>query len=156
MKCLACGAEMSVPGKSCKECGAGARAQSFWPRLDDPIFRLWDAQPAHPVRWLAFFFPVAWLAGYGALRASIGLALVFVAGDIAARLLTIAYASGAAFLFTVLVIFYSLKVAMNVNRLVPERGKFNWAAAIGAMVAYLLVVLLLHGPWSSAGPSAAL
>jgi hypothetical protein len=171
MKCLACGAELSVSVKSCDYCGSAvaaaatgaaphtavahlpgtdrteagtAPAQSLWPHPDDLIFRLWNAQPAHPIRWLAFFFPLAWLAGYGALRAAIGLALVFVAGDLVARLLTIAYAQGAAFLFTVLVIFYSYKVAVNADRLVPVRGPFNWAAAIGFMAAYVLLIVLLH------------
>ena len=82
----------AVPAAVTKD--GASPAESLWPHPEDPIFRLWNAPAAHPIRWLVFFFPLAWLAGHGALRAAIGLALVFVAGDLASRLLTIAYASG--------------------------------------------------------------
>jgi hypothetical protein len=170
MKCLACGAEMSASTKFCDYCGsavaaaagsaphkaaatvapvatqpAGGNAQpsSVWPHPEDLVFRLWNAPAAHPIRWLAFFFPLAWLAGYGALRPALGLALIFLVGDIVARVLTFAYVGVSGLLFAVLVIFYSYKVAVNAERLAPVRGKFNWGVAIGFMLAYVVVIALL-------------
>jgi hypothetical protein len=137
-------AAKAVPAAAQPRAEAGkSAATSVWPHPDDLIFRLWNAPAAHPIRWLAFFFPLAWLAGHGAVRAALGLAAIFIAGDLVSRVLTIAYSGAAAFLFAVLVIFYSYKVAVNADRLAPVRGKFHWGMAIGFTLAYVLVIVLL-------------
>jgi hypothetical protein len=163
MKCLSCGSENPVAVKFCEYCGtalsgqtaishaagtprsaaqpvsAPSAASGLWPRLSDPIFHLWREPNGPSFRWLAFFFPVAYLAGYRAERAAIGLTFVFMGLYLAASILAVASAKlGGLFLFAT-VIFYGVKVAFAADRLIQREGGFQWGPAIGFQLIYMVL-----------------
>lgn len=171
MKCPSCGAQATAGGKFCDYCGASLAApavvvpaaavpaaqrpdpgagsgrkdwQSYWPAPSDPVFHLWNQPPTNRFRWIAFIFPLAWLAGYGALRAAIGLALVFIAAGVVDEVLDqVLHWRWADLWFVVLVCVYSYKVSTNVDRLAPSRGEFNWITAFVFMLAYCVLLGIL-------------
>lgn len=165
MKCHACGAESALSTKFCEYCGvavvatAGApplpvraavgaaapasqsatAADSIWPTLADPIFHLWQKSGTNPFRWLAFIFPIGYLAGYGSERAAIGLGGMFLLASIAAKVLSALHVRTDIAL-TVFVLLYSWRVATHVDSLAPRRTDFHWGKAIGFTLLYAIVV----------------
>lgn len=165
MKCHACGAESALSTKFCEYCGvpvaatagapplpvrsaaaaqptvahSAAGADSMWPSLADPVFHLWQKPGTNSFRWLAFIFPIGYLAGYGGERAAIGLGGMFLLASIAARVLAVLHVRTDIAL-TVFVLLYSWRVATHVDSLVPRRTDFHWGKAIGFTLLYAIVV----------------
>lgn len=160
MKCLSCGSENPVGVKFCEYCGtalAGQKATAstasplrsagkpasaavpatLWPSLNDPIFHVWREPNGSPFRWMAFFFPVAYLAGYHAERAAIGMTLILLATYLASSILAVASVKLGGLFLIAATVFYGVKVAFAADRFTQRDGGFQWGPAIGFQLIYM-------------------
>ena len=166
MKCLSCGAENKSSAKYCEYCGGeiaskpeqkqamsnnnhknSSEPNDFIPGADHPIFHIWNKSfSRNPFNWLAFFFPVAFLAGYGAKKAAVGasvqvIALVIFADIVFASLGYSFYSIGLTpFIIALLPIcIFSYKVSIYSDYLIGTKGDFNLGIAIISQIIYTLV-----------------
>ena len=170
MKCSACGAD-NVPNITfCEYCGSAVgrkptkkevfdrhtgseTAQSFvganiFPNMSDPAYQVWMNKcsiPTNDFNWLAFIFPVGYLAGYGAISSA--LAVIF---STAALFLTSGFLAGLshgrlsalALVALIVSIVYTYRIAKRVDSIIGnnrDKAKFNWVAAIGLTILYSII-----------------
>jgi hypothetical protein len=174
MKCPSCSAENEPNAAFCEYCGTalgkmptanqvydkatgsetavaatGTSSNSgFWPATTDPAFQLWtnkSTTPENSFNWLAFFFPVGYLAGYGAIRSAVAvilstLALFLFAGFVAGLAGQSFHTMSRIALLVSLV--YAYRIATHVDGIIGtsresrDKSKFNWVAAIGLTIFY--------------------
>jgi hypothetical protein len=169
MKCKSCGSDNSAALKFCEYCGVDLHSQSqtasqsqsnnqnlnssssdlnsYIPSSKDPIFHVWNKDfPKNSFNWLAFIFPVAFLAGYGAKKPAVGAAfqifLMLLAVDIlysAIGLNLLLLGLHAYLLVLVPLLFFSYKVSIHSDYLIGRKPEFNMVFAIVAQIIYTIV-----------------
>ena len=168
MKCLACSAVNQGGASFCEYCGTalstklssiavesldpGSRAltpeQSFrigdyLPSAEDPAFHLWNtALPKSSFKWWAFFFPVAYLGGYGAKKSAVAVAVsILVAALFFAVVQAVSYRAATFAVWGLIgfVFVISYKVAVHSERLIGTKPKFNYVPAIALQLVYVLL-----------------
>lgn len=170
MKCSSCSAD-NAPGTTfCEYCGTAlgkkptanevfdkntgsetaqtASITSIFPNMSDPVYQVWSnkcALPKNKFNWMAFLFPVGYLAGYGAIRSALAVTFSMVAVFLVAAFLSgsmgkhYTYLSGLAALVS-LVYFYRLAVRVeSILGKKPNKTEFNWGAAIGFTILYMII-----------------
>ena len=167
MKCLSCGAENKASVKFCEYCGGDIKSQleqrnvvsnnnkttsssdfsDFIPNADHPIFHVWNKSfPRNPFNWLAFLFPIAFLAGYGAKKAAVGASVQVIAlalfADIIFSVIGYSFYSIGLTPFIIAlvpIIILAYKVSIYSDHLIGSKGDFNMGVAIIAQIIYSLV-----------------
>lgn len=170
MKCSTCSAENEPGVAFCDYCGSAlgrkpTKAEVFdantgsetvnasvntniFPNISDPAYQVWMSKcsiPTNDLNWLAFIFPVGYLAGYGAI--SSGLAVIFSNAAlflIAGILIQLSHGRWSALALVALVasVVYSYRIAKRVDGILGknrDKAKFNWIAAIGLTVIYSII-----------------
>ena len=165
MKCSSCNADNAPNAVSCEYCGEilGAKSRTtvvsaaanappgtsslspddFAPSKDDPGFQLWNSKlPKNDFRWWAFFFPIAYLAGYGAKKSAVAVGVTILAPVLIFRIVHTVSWKAAAIVQLAMVaylLFYSYKVAIHADSLTKEKSEFNMPIAIGMQVIYTII-----------------
>lgn len=173
MKCPSCSAENAPGATFCEYCGTAvgreptkneifdkntgaataqtAQASSganIFPNMSDPAYQVWTNKcniPTNDLNWLAFIFPVGYLAGYGAISSA--LAVIF---STAALFLSTGFLVGLshgrlsalALVALVVSIVYTYRIAKRVDGILGknrDKAKFNWGAAIGLTILYSII-----------------
>lgn len=124
---------------------------SFWPSISHPIFHVWHKPFGDSFSWLAFLFPIPYLAGFGSKAAAIGLAIVFIVigggTDLLATMLPFKWRHFGDIANLALIVFYSAKVACVSDELAPPGRPFLWGRAIGIFL--FCLVLFVLAAWLS-------
>ena len=173
MKCLSCGAENTASAKHCEYCGGDLNSQakkvapekidnnfhsnqakapesdlnSYIPNSDHPIFHVWNRDfPRNTFNWWAFFFPIAFLAGYGAKKAAVGASVQVVALALLTHIIfaTVGYnlfeiGLTPIILLLIPICILAYKISIYSDYLVGARGDFNVGIAIVAQIIYTVI-----------------
>lgn len=136
------GAEPTLSGAS-SETASPFQWTDFAPSRDDAGFHLWSTKlPKSQFNWWAFFFPVAYLGGYGAKKSAVAVSIsVLACALIFAVIHAFSYRVSALAVWGLLgfIIAISYKVAIHTDALIGKKRDFSMPMAIGLQVVYLIL-----------------